>query len=506
MGFGIRFVQPLTTELRLAPASKEPQPTLQNGRLATKSISDPHPTLYRSACTMFSNFKKELIIVSLLLATLALIFSNKFVERSYEVTALNIRGLGCSDDGIAGGQSEAWGENTGDVIKFRYRVAGEAFQKNYSLISIYPEDGFQSDLSWVDKFQIKIRTNRPGGEQVRFYVRDFDPGISEEVDRPRIKYNETLLSLSNELETITVRRDEFHVPTWWKQEFAVKGKAARLSFDNVESFEFNTNNAGEGEIEIASIRCLGNWINPATLNQSLLWMWMGGMLIGIIFRMLNLKKKLDDKTVRESHLVAHNNLLISESATYHELARRDPLTGLFNRYGLETELEELSSKYYFDYTMLLFDLDKFKEINDNRGHSYGDRVLFDVATIVRLMLGERDIVARWGGDEFLVMLNNRTAKQASDFAEEIRQSVSASDLVYSCSFGICKAEIDSDFESTFSKADSALYDSKNSGRNKVSSYREKGGRRASDHDTSAVVPEITLRLNEMPSGEFTIYE
>ena len=428
--------------------------------------------------------------------------ANQFCVRSYELNTNNTGELATAQ----GKDSEAAAEITGDVFKLSYLVPETTSRDSFSVIAISPDEDFQSDLSWVDRFEIKIRSNRLNGEHVSLYVRNFEPQVSVGDDSTSSKYNETLLSLSNKMETIAVKLDDFTVPTWWRKRFDVRGDAAHLSFDNVELFEFNVNSAGEGEIEIASIRCLGNWINPATLNQGLLWTWMGGMLIGIIFRMLNLKKKLDDKTVRESHLVAHNNLLISESATYHELARRDPLTGLFNRYGLETELEELSSKDCFDYTMLLFDLDKFKEINDNRGHSYGDRVLFDVATIVRSMLGERDIVARWGGDEFLVMLNNRTAKQASDFAEEIRQSISTSDLVYSCSFGICKFEIDSDFESTFSKADSALYDSKNSGRNKVSSYRGKSGRRASDHDTSAVVPEITLLPNDLPTGEFTIYE
>ncbi len=454
---------------------------------------------------MISKFKTEILIATLLLVTLAVILANKVVVRSCSLLPQNAAKVMSGDDRAWGGTSVSSAEIDDDLFRFTYDVNGKSLEKIYSLISISPGEDFPRDLSWVDRFEITCKTTRQGGEQVFFYIKDFEPTISIEGDYASLKYNETLLSLSDKMETVTVRPKDFLVPTWWQQSYNAKGKAAEVAFKNVTLFEFNVNTGGEGVIEIASIQCVGNWVDSATLNQSLLWLWMGGTLIGLVVRTLRLKKRLQDKTVSASQLQAHNNLLITESATYHELARRDPLTGLFNRYGLEAEFADLSSKSSFEYSMLLFDLDKFKEINDNLGHCYGDRVLFDVATIVRSKLGDKDIIARWGGDEFLVILSNRSAKQASDFAEEIRQSILASDLIYSCSFGVCKSEADSNFESIFSKADAALYDSKNSGRNKISSYRKESGRRAADRHTAAV-PEITLLPNDLPTGEFTIYE
>lgn len=454
---------------------------------------------------MISKFKTEILIGSLLLMTLAVILLNQFIVRSCAISAENAARVGCADDREVGGTSEAAAGIHGDIFRFFYRVDGDSNANTYSLISIVPGEDFPKDLSWADRIEITAKTNRPEGEQMTFYVKNFEPDVSVDGDTTSLKYNEALLLLSNKYETITLHRNDFLVPLWWQKRYNVQGDTAKPTFNNVKYFEFNADTNGQGEIYIASVRCVGNWINSATLNQVLLWMWMGGALVVIMFRMLRLKKRLDDKIVSTSQLLEQNNLLITESATYHELARRDPLTGLFNRYGLEAELNAMTKKNGSGYAMLLFDLDKFKEINDNLGHSYGDRVLFDVATIVRAKLGEKDIAARWGGDEFLVILFNRNVKQASDFAEEVRQSILASDLIYSCSFGICEAEADSNFEATFSKVDSAMYESKDSGRNKITSYRAKGGRRASD-EVNAVVPEITLLPNDLPTGGFHIFE
>jgi diguanylate cyclase (GGDEF)-like protein len=452
-----------------------------------------------------SKFKTEILVGSLLLATLALILANQFLVRSYEITPENASRIGWVDDRQNGGSSIATGEISDGLFKFGYKVNADSFGINYSIMSIFPDEEFKTDLSWVEQFEIKIRSDKSERDHVIFYVRNSEPGVTVVGDETSTKCSERLLSLSDEMQTITVDRDEFRVPNWWQQQYSVSGKAANPSFNDVQSFEFNVNSTGEGEIQIASIRGTGNWINSAALNQCLLWVWLGGMMIGVIYRMLTLKKRLSEESAKGSQLKAHNKLLISESATYHELACRDPLTGLYNRYGLESELEEQAAKHYFDYSMLLLDLDKFKEINDNFGHSYGDRVLFDVATIVRSMIGSKDIAARWGGDEFLIILHKRDVAQASEFAEDVRQAVLASGLAYSCSFGICKSEIGKKFESTFSEADAALYKSKNGGRNRISRYPERGDCKSEEFET-AIVPGITLLADDLPVGDFTTHE
>lgn len=466
---------------------------------------------------MIPNFNREFIIGGLLLATLALTLANRFIERSVELNVSNFREITCTDDRAEGGTSQAHARTSGEVFKFSYTANAEEYANPYATISIHPNNDFETDLSWVEHFDIEIGSDKPDGELLLLHIRNFEPTISTKEDTTSRKYNEALLSVSNEIKKVRVKSDQFLVPTWWKQRYRVKGDAAYPSFKNVEWFEFSTHgDVGSGEFEIRSVKCSGNWINAAVLDKALLWTWLGGVLVGVVYRMIKLKRKLNEKTASAMELLQYNNLLIFESATYHELARRDPLTGLFNRYGLEGKFEELSVAGGFAYALILFDLDNFKQVNDAYGHCYGDRVLFDVARTVKAKMGKSDIVARWGGDEFLLILNGRSLKEAKDFAEEIRQSVMNSDLEYTCSFGISKSEAGVSFESTLRQADGALYDSKNNGRNAINIYRKLGPERrkmipvqnpAAASAKAPVEPAVVpLTSMETPTSEFSIYD
>jgi len=410
---------------------------------------------------MISKFTRELIVIGLLLVTLCLILANQFLVRSVELNVHNVSGVHATDDRNEGGKSKSAATIDGDVFRFEYATDSVSFPNPYTTISIHPNKGFGRNLSWFEDIRIKIRSNKPGGEQLLLQVRTFEPSITCDEDGASMKYNQALLKASNAMETVVVKRDEFHVPTWWRNSYSAKGDASYPSFKDIHRFEFSTlGDVGKGEFEIASINCTGHWIDTATLNQGLLWLWMSAALIRVITRVRELNKTVNEKTAVETELLQHNSLLESESATYQELARRDPLTGLFNRYGLEGKFEELSSAGEFPYTIILFDLDKFKQINDIHGHNYGDRVLFDVAKNVKSRTGDSDIVARLGGDEFLIVLNGQNKEQAADFAEEIRQEVLNSDLVYTCSFGISESEAGESFETTLGHADGSLYESK----------------------------------------------
>ena len=460
---------------------------------------------------------QEIIIGSLLLATLALILANHFFVRTLTFDHANLSRVSSFNDSNEGGNSKTSVEIDEDVFKMNYDIDSQGHPTPYAnfqfLLEEEAEDDLYKDLSWIDYFDIELRCDKPRGEQYLFIVRSFEPNVSKHDDANSTKFNESLVHATNEMSVVRVSQDEFLVPTWWKKRYNVQREDGHTSFKMTQSLELSTQgDVGSGVLEVRSIKCSGNWINTATLNQTLLWLWMAGTLIASLWRMLGLKRKLNEKTASALELLHHNNLLISESATYHELARRDPLTGLLNRYGLEGSFEKLTAATGgFSYTMILFDLDNFKNINDKHGHCYGDRVLFDIARIVKSKIGKSDIVARWGGDEFLIVLFDQNLNQAMESTEEIRQAVLISDLDYTLSFGISKSSSQDSFEETFSKADTALYDSKEKGRNTTNVFKHPREHvevpaEVSGDVEDVEIPVVILPTLDSPSAAFSIFE
>jgi diguanylate cyclase (GGDEF)-like protein len=131
-----------------------------------------------------------------------------------------------------------------------------------------------------------------------------------------------------------------------------------------------------------------------------------------------------------------------------------------------------------DISFLFFDIDHFKKINDTYGHDIGDEVLKKVADLLKSSLRVGDIVARWGGEEFVAILFGAKEKDAKTKAEEIRKKVeemsfdNPADLKITMSIGVAEFEIGKNFEDMVKHSDEALYKAKETGRNKVVVYSE----------------------------------
>lgn len=187
-----------------------------------------------------------------------------------------------------------------------------------------------------------------------------------------------------------------------------------------------------------------------------------------------------EKTNRELELV-----LIREQ----HLARTDGLTGLYNyRYFFELATREFKTamRYRRPLSVLMFDADDFKNVNDTLGHSAGDRILTSIAQATAAQMRSVDILARYGGDEFVILLPQTNAKQAYPIAERIRSNVASMSIStengsFSVSLSIGIAEIcyvppDESVEHIVQRADKALYTAKQAGRNRIATYdRAKNG-------------------------------
>lgn len=186
---------------------------------------------------------------------------------------------------------------------------------------------------------------------------------------------------------------------------------------------------------------------------------------------------------RISPIFDENNNLIEFNTIYYDITNKklleelyitDALTKLYNRAYFDETLSSITKnqrKADIDFALILTDIDHFKSINDNYGHQIGDEALKTVAQTLKKSLRENDVIARWGGEEFVIMLKNVTVKEAEMITEKLRSAVENEKIndsfTCTCSFGISMYIPFEKIDDTFKRADDALYEAKHNGRNKV---------------------------------------
>jgi len=156
------------------------------------------------------------------------------------------------------------------------------------------------------------------------------------------------------------------------------------------------------------------------------------------------------------------------------ISMTDPLTQLYNRMKIDEILDyelEQANRYGKQLSVVMTDIDHFKRINDNYGHHVGDTVLKDFAAILRENTRSSDTVARWGGEEFLIVFTNTALDEAYDIAEKLRSMISTYDFevgeTMTASFGVAQYENGESKEAMINRADEAMYEAKETSRNLV---------------------------------------
>ena len=176
----------------------------------------------------------------------------------------------------------------------------------------------------------------------------------------------------------------------------------------------------------------------------------------------------------QNELTEINTMLKNQNVEYETMASTDSLTGLYNR-------NKFSQLYLSSYkamiqrhnemSIILLDIDFFKKVNDTYGHNAGDQVLIQISHALLKTLRNIDIVCRWGGEEFIVLLPTASIQNAITLAEKIRTYIEKLEIdivgYISASFGVSQIREGEDMTDVISRADKALYLAKNSGRNCV---------------------------------------
>jgi diguanylate cyclase (GGDEF)-like protein len=186
--------------------------------------------------------------------------------------------------------------------------------------------------------------------------------------------------------------------------------------------------------------------------------WFGNPVVMVAINDISARKKMEEELQR--------------------LATTDTLTGILNRrqfFVLGEQEVERSRRYSRELALLLYDIDHFKKVNDTFGHQAGDIVLRELAKLVHAQLRKNDLEGRVGGEEFAILLPETSISEAVVLAERIREiiesvaiNIGETSLHITASFGVASVEeADISLDSVYKRADSALYEAKNAGRNCV---------------------------------------
>ncbi|MFA6448393.1 MAG: diguanylate cyclase [bacterium] len=194
--------------------------------------------------------------------------------------------------------------------------------------------------------------------------------------------------------------------------------------------------------------------------------------------------------IETSRLVTGQSAIVVNNIRMYEKIKRyaiaDGLTGLYNHRYFQEQLEKEYSRarrFNLSLSLIMADIDHFKELNDTHGHQQGDMILKGISTILRRSVRDIDLIARYGGEEFVVILPETPKKNAAIVAERIRESFEEQEYEYeggiikaTASFGV-SGHPDDDINTQLdmiAKADEAMYQAKREGRNKVALYTPEG--------------------------------
>jgi len=230
---------------------------------------------------------------------------------------------------------------------------------------------------------------------------------------------------------------------------------------------------------IGEVQKKTNWVLIGSVFAGILLL----TFISILFN-VQLQRKVREKTEElqdlnhklESKVEIRTKELLHLNEKLLLMANTDPMTGIYNRryfFDVSQQILAISQKDNMPICIAMLDIDRFKNINDTYGHDVGDEVIKKVAEQIRASLREEDILIRFGGEEFLVVLLDISAEEGSLFCEDIRRDIENSypiDKVTQVTISIGISELqpeDNNIDSIVKRADDALYQAKRTGRNRV---------------------------------------
>ncbi len=326
-----------------------------------------------------------------------------------------------------------------------------------------PGDGL--DLSTYTHVEVRV-VYKGDVPKLRLFARHFDPRYSTLGDTNSTKYNSVFLATQDLRAPVSLSVEEFTVAEWWRLQYKLPRELARAELGNVVTVGLDFSypmTEGVHDLEVQEITFVRPGLSRETWYLGILSVWLVGI---VLYSLLQLR------TYR-----IERRLLQNEAERYRTRATTDPLTLALNRHGLEQGWSRLLAGATpapgHALALLVLDIDHFKRVNDSCGHAVGDRVLHDLAALLRRQLRPGDWLVRWGGEEFVVLLPGVRADHAAALADDLRRAVeshafgSGVPAPVTVSVGVALQRPEEGFEALFKRADEALYEAKRGGRNRV---------------------------------------
>lgn len=424
-------------------------------------------------------FRMNILIFVLLALTAIALFA-------YENGLDNIEFLKLSDfpyviaqsDSVDGGGSAVKLTRTDSSVIMDYELR-EGYAYPYAGVKIFLGDGKVrgKDLSHYDSIFVWVK---PRGEgSVRLYMRGYDSAIYRDGDETSLKFNEIEFFPLNETYPAVFVPQEFRVAGWWVAQNEVDVHKARVDLSNIPLIEIQTGtNAplGYGTLEIRGLCFKGKKIAKEDLTTGIVGVWFVTFFMILVIRFFDYSRERAAAKKKREELEKNLKALEIEKTEYEKSSKEDPLTGCLNRAGFSSILmreQENLVKNDSPVSFVILDIDHFKRINDQYGHSVGDEVLVNLCKLIQSKIRNTDALVRWGGEEFVILCSDTPIQNAQFLAEKLRMAIENTQLIkqqqVTCSFGIAEMVAGEDPKRLFERADKALYASKENGRNRVTS-------------------------------------
>ncbi|WP_119395649.1 GGDEF domain-containing protein [Salinibius halmophilus] len=430
-----------------------------------------------------NHFIIELVVLLVMMALTVFVLWAQYVglQQTLDITNDDRFELAASDDRSQGGASVGTLIDNGDQHILRCQIERSAYQWPYCTLEFRVLEEVVGapgiDFNLYDSVTVAAYYDednpRSKNASLRFQLRNFNPAYSNLEENPdSLKYSG--IEYRPDGKATEISMDNINVYSWWIASHShLPISLQSAEFQDIRKIEFATGNfmrRATHDIIIDHITFSGPLFDSKLVNRALLYSWLVVVVLLIAARLWNVRVMLSLANARQNELSTINSLLSVKKDELEQIAQRDPLTGALNRGGLESLFDNRLNPKKVALSAIFIDVDHFKRINDNYGHAVGDAVLKDLSSVVSSMTRDTDLFARWGGEEFVLICPNTELANAAMLAEKVRAALEGhtwpADIKLTASFGVAQMN-DESFDAFLARADKALYQSKEQGRNRV---------------------------------------